>query len=843
MTLQLLKPLFKPYRDILGWLPGQAASHARICPVRPWVYLLPLLMLSGLPLAGHTAPGDGGTPPGLALWLNAADLADQADGTPVGHWRNAAQGAGDAVATAERPAPLKSTDPRTGKPLVLFDGTGSRLSLPDLALPQDFTAFFALQIEPQVASPGPQDSVWRPLLLSRTDPFLMEGADGYAFTFSRPGEEAFSVCLNNGSKVERVETPVESFGRMELIVIRKKGPEVTFYRGGIRVTEAPLTRPDSLPLTTGYTLGGSAGNRFFRGALAELAIFVHALDDQGLDAWSEAMMTRWQIKPNRQPLDDPRWFGSGKLLARKGYYDQPYLAALRSGEWICIATTSAGSEGAADQHLVLMRSADHGKSWTPPMRAIEPLEPDGAKPLQPSWGCPWTGPDGRLFVFYNVASGDPVRPVNYRYRVSEDGGRSWSAAVDLPIRKTLLDEEWPRVISWGVSAPFLQDGSLYVSFTRLTASKERYGEGWLFRSPNAASEPDLSRHRWEMLPEGSRGIRGEGMGDVQEEHQLVPLDDGRLFCVFRTLEGYIGQTFSLDQGRTFAPPQQARGIDGRLIKQPLACPRLLRDGAGHLYLWTHENDARAVPMRNKDRDTVWLRAAHFRDGDCLWGPPEMLLYDFAPPFGSGMSYPDWLADDDGMVLTTTQKKEVRQFRVPADFLQVVREGAPVPPPDIEWERGKPVPGSRQEIDKQNGFTLEVRLSNPALEGHWITLRGGGGCSLSLAREGEDVVARVSDGEGRPVSCVFDAALLKADDPVVSLIVDLRARRVCAILSGLLDDGGARRAGGVGLLPPGFSFDSLSAPEMDTEPAIERIRLWHRPLLIAETIAAQAQSRP
>ena len=44
--------------------------------------------------------------------------------------------------------------------------------------------------------------------------------------------------------------------------------------------------------------------------------------------------------------------------------------------------------------------------------------------------------------------------------------------------------------------------------------------------------------------------------------------------------------------------------DDRLIKQPLACLRLLRDVAGHLYLWTYENDGRAVTMRNKDRDTV-----------------------------------------------------------------------------------------------------------------------------------------------------------------------------------------------------------------------------------------------
>ena len=487
-----------------------------------------------------------------------------------------------------------------------------------------------------------------------------------------------------------------------------------------------------------------------------------------------------------------------------------------------------------------MRSADCGKNWTPPRRAVEPQEPAGDMPLRPSWGCPWTAPDGRLFVFYNISLRDPVRCVTYRYRVSDDGGRSWSAAVDLPIRKTLLDDEWSRVSSWSVSSPFLHRGSLFVSLTRLSATRERHGEGWLFRSPDVATERELSRHHWQMLPEGMRGIRGEDMGHVQEEHQLVALEDGRLLCAFRTLEGFVGQTFSSDQGRTFGPPQKACGTDGRLIKHPLACPRLLRDSRGHLYLWTHEHDSRSFSMRNKNRDTVWLRAASFCNGECRWGPPEMLLYEFAPPFGSGMSYPDWLADGDDMVLTATQKKEVRQFLLPSAFLKTVREGASAPVPDAEWNRPNPAPQVSPSAGKGYGLTLEVRLDAPLLEGRWFTVRFGGCSSITLSREGEDVVALISDGEGSPVRCLFDAALLTPRQPVVSLIVDLRARRVSTVLNGSLDDGGDRRACGLSRLPPGFAFDSFTAREIDSEPAVEGIRFWHRPLLIAEALAAQAQ---
>ena len=291
--------------------------------------LLQLAVLCSMFHAGHAVADEGSTPPGLLLWLRASDFADQANGTPLPTWRNAGEGAGDAVSTSDKTTPVKGTDPRTGKPLVLFDGKDNRLSLPKLAVPHDFTAFFACRIDPQVASSGPRASVWRPLLLSSRDPFLGEGADGYAFTLSQPGTDAFSLCLHNGRKAERAETPIEHFGRMELIVIRKQGPQVVLYRGGTRAAEARLTRPDTLPLGTGYYLGGSTGNRFFRGALAELGIFSAALDDETLEAWSGEVMARWRIKPDSMHLDDPRWFGSGKVLAKSGYYDQPYLAALR----------------------------------------------------------------------------------------------------------------------------------------------------------------------------------------------------------------------------------------------------------------------------------------------------------------------------------------------------------------------------------------------------------------------------------------------------------------------------------------------------------------------------------
>ena len=101
-----------------------------------------------------------------------------------------------------------------------------------------------------------------------------------------------------------------------------------------------------------------------------------------------------------------------------------------------------------------------------------------------------------------------------------------------------------------------------------------------------------------------------------------------------------------------------------------------------------------------------------------------------------------------------------------------------------------------------------------------------------------MIALISDGQGDPIRCTFGGGLLNKEDPVVSLIVDLRTRRVCAVLSGMLDDGSAHRSGGLAFLPPGFALTPLIAPEIKTDFNVEKIRLWCRPLLIAEALAAQ-----
>jgi len=70
-------------------------------------------------------------------------------------------------------------------------------------------------------------------------------------------------------------------------------------------------------------------------------------------------------KPSVKP--DWRAFDSGHRIYSSGYIDQPYVVVLKDGSWVCVFTTGAGGEGDGGQHVVALRSADLGHTWSEPV--------------------------------------------------------------------------------------------------------------------------------------------------------------------------------------------------------------------------------------------------------------------------------------------------------------------------------------------------------------------------------------------------------------------------------------------------------------------------------------------
>lgn len=433
-------------------------------------------------------------------------------------------------------------------------------------------------------------------------------------------------------------------------------------------------------------------------------------------------------RPAERPAD-PRRFEEGNLIPSEGYCDQPYVVRMEDGTWLCVLTTGKGREGDPGQHVVATRSSDRGRTWSE-LVDIEPADGPEA-----SWAVPLVTPSGRVYAFYDY-NGDrvtslPGRPPGIRadtlgwycYRYSDDGGRTWSEErFRLPMRVTACDRgnQWKGDVQvfWGIDKPKAADGVVRFAFTKLGRYMLEEGEGWLYVSPNILTERDPARIAWDLLPEGDRGIRADPFGSVQEEHNIVPLGGGRLYCVYRTAMGFPCHSYSDDGGRSWTTPEpMTYRPGGRRVRNPRACPKLWKTEDGRYLFWFHLNGNKSFNQGDRygSRNIAWLTAGRARDGRMHWAEPEIVRYCTNPL--QGASYPDLIEDGGRTYISATQKTEARIGEVSPDLLDgLFRQDELCEPP----ERGLVV--HLQGEATARGTTRMPRL--PSLE-------GGGGFALDL----------------------------------------------------------------------------------------------------------------
>src|SRR5262249_15462777 len=192
-----------------------------------------------------------------------------------------------------------------------------------------------------------------------------------------------------------------------------------------------------------------------------------------------------------------------------------------------------------------------------------------------------------------------------------------------------------------------------------------------YRSDNLLIEKDPGKIRWDLWPEGEHGIRAAQFGSIQEEHSLVQVADKRLYCVYRTTNGFPCHTYSSDGGRSWDKPQPMTYTPGgRQIKTPRACPMLWRTKEGKFLFWFHHHGGKTFRGRNP----VWISGGVERDGRIHWSQPEVLLY--GPVGKAEMSYPDLIEQDGRVWFTETDKSVARAHEVDPRFLEGL------------WQQGK-----------------------------------------------------------------------------------------------------------------------------------------------------------
>jgi len=528
---------------------------------------------------------------------------------------------------------------------------------------------------------------------------------------------------------------------------------------------------------------------------------------------------------------DWRNFVSGREIPTKYFVDQPYVAILPDGRWVCVLTTGVYREGSPGQHIAATISDDRGHTWSELIPIESPDDPNSG------WAVPLVTPGGRIYVFYTY-NGGPVHAGRddqhqwyywhhtpppgivferndlhgwYVFKFSDDGGQTWSDKryqIELPVtscdQNRTCDTDEVVQLFWGIDRPQIMGDTVYISFTKMGRHFQQEGEGWLVRSDNVLIESDPDSIDWEVLPAGDVGIRHPDFGSVQEEHNIVPLSDGQsLFCMYRTEMGFPAGSYSRDQGRTWSRPEPAWYAQfGNIMRNPRACPMVWRCSNGKYLFWFHNNGYKSYQIVSApvSRNLVWLSGGVERDGRIEWSQPELILYNDNDWCGS--SYPDLVEDDGNYFIASAQKTVARLAEIDPTLVadlwnqdslcEVSREGLVLELDREQIRSGRPWSFPRlPRLDEGRGFSLELWTQLSELDAGRLLIDSTGGNQAGIqVLTGPNQTLEITFHDGRNgFHWTSDPGTMQTQAlQQVVFIIDGGPKAVSVVVDGRLCDG-------------------------------------------------------
>lgn len=565
------------------------------------------------------------------------------------------------------------------------------------------------------------------------------------------------------------------------------------------------------------------------------------------------------------------------VIPDENYCDQPYSVVNNKGEWVIVMTTGSGREGQQGQHIVSTISKDKGKSWSP-LIDIEPADGPEA-----SWVTPLIIPSGRIYVFYTYNSenrrsvlnseGKPIKRVDtfgkMMMKYSDDGGYSWSEKrYEVPIRDFEIDRNniyggeiqfW-----WTIALPIIHKGGVYLPLSKVGNFGEGFmesGSGAIVHSPNILSEENPEKIEWITLPEGDKGLLPPE-GKVADEHNIVSMNDGSFYCVYRTNRGHNVQTYSRDNGRTWSEPEWATYTPGgKLMKQPRCLNKIYKFKNGKYTIFFHNNGSRhyaSHPIGN--RNPTWLAGGIEKDGFIHWSQPEIFLYDM--DYSHGISYPDWIEVDGEYYFSETQKTIARMHQIPSEYLEMLwnqgneakkttqglklelvgdecRQGREFEMPDL----GKLTQGGSFALEFEikpekltnDQILLDTRRDDSKDFGH-IAKFAGNGLLVKILKDGS--LEFLMDDGRTPVLWSSGAGTIKVKElNHIVINVDADSKMLTFVLNGDLWDGGKRPFGYARFNPYMYELNGKETVSFsnDFKGEIKAFRVYKRYLYTSEAI--------
>jgi len=300
--------------------------------------------------------------------------------------------------------------------------------------------------------------------------------------------------------------------------------------------------------------------------------------------------------------------------------------------------TQSSYEGEPDQRVVFARSRDGGETWSAPKLIAGPTE--NGKGIA-SWQFPLISKTGRIYLYYNRYIGVHDYAMStcgvMAGKYSDDGGETWSEEQVVPMPRSIWDHPDEQIpsnwIIWQKPLKFF-DGKYYAGFTRwvspAVSGPKRVDYWWSqasvvefmrFENVDDNPEPRDLRISWICANENALRYGHIGHPDVSvvQEPAIVPLPDGRLFCVMRTNAGHAVWSESSDRGDTWTQPVPLRQTDDRLpLPHPCSpCPIYEVSPGEYIFLF-HNHDGHMGgwgPMNSENhRRPIWLARGLFHPG-------------------------------------------------------------------------------------------------------------------------------------------------------------------------------------------------------------------------------------
>ncbi len=565
------------------------------------------------------------------------------------------------------------------------------------------------------------------------------------------------------------------------------------------------------------------------------------------------------------------------IIPDENYCDQPYAVVNQKNEWVVVMTTGSGHEGQPGQHVVSTISKDKGKTWTP----LVDVEP--ATGPEASWANPLIVPSGRIYVFYTYnaenmrevlnSSGEPIKRVDtfgkMMMKYSDDGGYTWSKKrYEVPIRNFEIDRKniyggkiqfW-----WSIAIPIIHEGGVYLPLSKVGNFGEGFmesGSGAIVYSPNILTESDPEKIKWETLPDGDKGLLPPE-GKVADEHNIVSMNDGSLYCVYRTNRGHNVHTYSRDNGHTWLKPEWATYTPGgKTMKQPRCLNKIYKFKNGKYAMFFHNNGARhyaSHPLGN--RNPTWLSGGIEKDGYIHWSQPEVFLYDM--DYTHGISYPDWIEDGGNYYFTETQKTIARIHQIPNEYLEMLWSQAENPLKttnglvlELTGESCRPGKTFNMPhlgtLSKGDGFSLELKIQTSKLKDDQILLDtrrpetagygtdakfAGNGLVIRILKSG--AIEFIMDDGRSPLIWISGPGTIKSNESNHIVInVDAKSKMLTFVINGDLWDGGEKPFGYARFNPYMYDVNGEETVSFskDFRGEIEIFRVYNRFLYTSEAI--------